>query len=155
MSSNRLIYDECVQKEQNNRNSNQLNWILDNQRFETPQQQCMEDNLVSGNTIGNNNIPNRVDIETALFGIDNKSNSECKVPRNLKHIDTIAKQNNCNIVGQRNNNAKVHPLTDSRCDASIDYLNSVSDSQFQELNNSNPTQDNSTNNELQIIQDYN
>lgn len=147
MSSNRLKYDECFQNEHNNRNSNQLSWILDNQRFVTPQKECMENNLVNGNTIGNNNIPNRVDIETALFGIDNKANGECKVPKDLKNIDnTIAKQENCNIVGQRNNNNNtVLPLSDSRCEASIDYLNSVSDD----------TKTHKEQNELEIIQQYN
>ena len=152
MSSNRLKYDDCVQKEHNNRNSNQLSWVLDNHRFVTPQKQCMEDNLINGNTIGNNNIPNRVDIETALFGIDNKANGECKVPKDLKNIDNkIAKQQNCNIVGQRTHNNNVHPLTDSRCDASIDYLNSVSDSSYEEI----PQQQNNIQNELEIIKQYN
>lgn len=146
MSSNRLKYDECFQNEHNNRNVNQLSWILDNQRFVTPQKQCMEDNLINGNTIGNNDIPNRVDIETSLFGIDNKANGECKVPKELKNIEnTIAKQENCNIVGQRNNNNNVHPLTDSRCEASIDYLNSVSDD----------TKTQKEQNELEIIKQYN
>lgn len=143
MSSNRLKYDKCFENEHDNRNSGQLNWVLDSQRFVPPpsQKACMEDNLINGNTIGNNNIPNRVDIETALFGIDNKTNSECKVPKDLKNIDTVAKQPNCNIVGQRNNNTNVHPLTEQRCEASIDYLDSVSNKKEQ--------------NELEIIKQYN
>ena len=63
MSSNRLIYDKCSQEEQNNRNTNQLSWILDQNRFNSDKQ-CMAEGLVSGNITGINDLSQRVDVET-------------------------------------------------------------------------------------------
>ena len=39
----------------------------------------MAEGLVSGNITGINDLSQRVDVETLLFGIDNKSNRDCKV----------------------------------------------------------------------------
>ena len=82
MSSNRLIYDNCSQEEQNNRNTNQLSWILDQNRFNSDKQ-CMAEGLVSGNITGINDLSQELMLKL-LFGIDNKSNRDCKVPKTFK-----------------------------------------------------------------------
>ena len=129
MSSNRLIYDKCSQEEQNNRNTNQLSWILDQNRFNSDKQ-CMAEGLVSGNITGINDLSQRVDVETLLFGIDNKSNRDCKVPKTLtkpSSLDTIVNSLIFNLM------MFVHGLTNKRCETNQSNLNLDEDMLEKEL----------------------
>ena len=113
MSSNRLIYDKCSQEEQNNRNTNQLSWILDQNRFNSDKQ-CMAEGLVSGNITGINDLSQRVDVETLLFGIDNKANRDCKAPKNLTKPSSL--NTSCKFFDMQSNEVQAHGLTNKRCE---------------------------------------
>lgn len=137
MSSNRLIYDKCSQEEQNNRNTNQLSWILDQNRFNSDKQ-CMAEGLVSGNITGINDLSQRVDVETLLFGIDNKSNRDCKVPKTLTKPSSL--DTSCKFFDIQSNDVQPHGLTNKRCETNQSNLNldeDVLEKELREIENYN------------------
>ena len=80
MSSNRLTYDDCAQINQNKTNKDQLNWVLDNSRFENSNNCMIDLGVNGGNTATNNKIGDRVGIESKLYlGMTNDSNGR-KIP---------------------------------------------------------------------------
>lgn len=100
MSSNRLIYDECEKSKQSNIDKNQLHWILDSGRY-INDNNCVVDDIMfgkAGNTINNNNYINRVDLETQLWGIDNKT-SNCEQVKEVTYNNR--ETDKCNFL---NNN---------------------------------------------------
>ena len=105
MSSNRLIYDDCAKSKQDIIDKNQLNWILDSGRYINDNNCLIEEQFFgkAGNDINNNNFMNRVDLETQLWGIDNKDSSKCKQPTQLNYES--ANSNTCNFMNldQSNN----------------------------------------------------
>ena len=118
MSSNRLKYDECVSLNHTNDNKNQLSWIVDNNRFENTEK-CMVDlGVASGNTSVNNNISDRVDIESKLRGTGNYD-SKCK---GMSKIENVANTlPSCNFYNGSLKPASIDPntVTNERCNNSI------------------------------------
>ena len=114
MSSNRLIYDECVQDTQSKMDENQLNWVLDTGRY-INEKNCVVDETIfgkAGNTINNNKYIDRVDLETKLWGIGNLD-SKCKKPT---EIDYKPQNNNtCNFFNIQSNELDNNELINKTC----------------------------------------
>jgi hypothetical protein len=120
MSSNRLLYDDCASDNQNNANKDQLSWIVDDNRFQNSTNCMIDLGVSSGNTSLNNNISDRVDIETKLRGIGNYE-SKCK------GMSKIEEQNNvlptCNFYNGSLKPASLGPnetLTTNRCNNKVE-----------------------------------
>jgi len=118
MSSNRLVYDECAQINQNRENKNQLNWVMDNGRFENDNNCMIDLGVNGGNTSSNNRMLDRIDIETKLLGIGN-FDSKCKGMSKIDNVNNVLPQ--CNFYnGQlKPANLSSSELTNNKCNNSI------------------------------------
>jgi len=118
MSSNRLVYDECAQINQNRENKNQLNWVMDNKRFENDTNCMIDLGVNGGNTAANNKMLDRIDIETKLLGIGNYD-SKCKGMTKIENINNTLPR--CNFYnGQlKPANLTSSELTNNKCNNSI------------------------------------
>ena len=119
MSSNRLKYDDCELENQNKRDVNQLNWIVDNNRFNNTTQ-CMVDlGTVSGNTQGVNDMGSRVDIESKLYGIGNKD-SKCKDKSELPNQDNVLPSCKFYESSLKPSKLDTHDVVNTRCNNKLD-----------------------------------
>lgn len=135
--NNRLMYDSCYKAERDNRNGAQLEWTMEGSRFFN-QSQCMSDDLIAGNTIGNNDIPSRVDLESQLFGIDNKQNSTCKTANPMpNNVTPLASSPKCQFFDRLAPDTTDYKITNRRCNDSVNTINQLEEEELnleEELN---------------------
>lgn len=112
MSWNRLSADACSYKQQLAESVGELNWIMDPVRYYHPKPARFSFGLVAGNDVSI--VPNQVDLESDLFGIDRKL-SRCDA---LKYINPCptGDMNTCRprqivIRGNPSNHGRVLDVT--------------------------------------------
>ena len=114
MSSNRLTYDDCAQINHTKTNTDQLNWVLDNSRFEN-HNNCMIDLGVNGgNTTKHNKMGDRVGVESQLFGIGNLD-SKCKGMSKIDPVDNVLPTCNFYNGNLKPANIQSDELTNNKC----------------------------------------
>ena len=114
MSSNRLTYDDCALTNQNKTNKDQLNWVLDNSRFENANNCMIDLGVNGGNTAIHNKIGDRVGVESKLFGIGNLD-SKCKGMTQIEETNNVLPT--CNFYNGNLKPASLDSseLTNNRC----------------------------------------
>tara|TARA_Y100000816_G_scaffold273753_1_gene240383 strand:+ start:1372 stop:1731 length:360 start_codon:yes stop_codon:yes gene_type:complete len=119
MSSNRLIYDDCASLNHTKDNKNQLSWIVDNNRFENSNNCMIDLGVNGGNTSTNNNIADRVDIESKLRGTGNYD-SKCKGMSKIEEPNNVLPS--CNFYNGSLKPANLDPneVVSTRCNNPID-----------------------------------
>tara|TARA_B100000401_G_C52755402_1_gene695424 strand:+ start:126 stop:569 length:444 start_codon:yes stop_codon:yes gene_type:complete len=146
MSSNRLIYEKCSENQRDKRNSDQASWIFEELRFNN-KTECMAD-MPDTNAFGKQ-PKNLVDIETTLFGINNKTNRDCKAPEPLPENTSLA-TSSCSFFDRSATVENAYELTNKRCAGNNDILDK-NDQKSQE----NIESDNNLQKELLEIENYN
>jgi len=148
MSSNRLIYEKCSENLRDKRNVDQTSWVFEELRFNN-NTECMAD-MPDTNAFGKQ-PKNLVDIETSLFGINNKTNRDCRTPQSLPENTSLA-SSSCSFFDRTAPSDNAFPLTNKRCQSSNDILDKPQ--QTQEVQG-NIESENNLQQELLEIENYN
>ncbi len=148
MSSNRLIYEKCSENLRDKRNVDQASWIFEELRFNN-NTECMAD-MPDTNAFGKK-PKNLVDIETTLFGINNKTNRDCRTPTPLPENSSLA-GSSCSFFDRSAPIENAYELTNKRCLGSNDILDKPEKKENLE---ENIELDNQLQKELLEIENYN
>jgi len=148
MSSNRLIYEKCSENLRDKRNVDQASWVFEELRFNN-KTECMAD-IPDTNAFGKQ-PKNLVDIETTLFGINNKTNRDCRAPQPLPENTSLA-GSSCSFFDRSAPVENAYELTNKRCQGTNDILDKP---QQTPQVTSNVESENNLEQELLEIENYN